>query len=117
MYLEGVGFGATGRLLPISYGTVYAWVKAWGSEVDLPGKKEEVAFMELDEMHTYVGSKNTIVGSGLPLTDLESGLSVLSAGIVPPKQDSGFGKKITVESGIIWQDSNERESATAKLNT
>ncbi|KAA6313873.1 hypothetical protein EZS27_035428 [termite gut metagenome] len=44
-------------------------------------------------MHTYVGSKKTTVGSGLPLTDLESGLSVLSAGIVPPKQDSIFGKK------------------------
>ncbi|KAA6345910.1 hypothetical protein EZS27_006550 [termite gut metagenome] len=27
MYLEGLGFRATGRLLQISYGTVYAWVK------------------------------------------------------------------------------------------
>ncbi|KAA6322415.1 hypothetical protein EZS27_028044, partial [termite gut metagenome] len=26
-------------------------------------------------------------------------------------------KVTTVESGIIWQDSNERESATVKLNT
>jgi transposase-like protein len=93
MYLEGLGFRATGRLLHISYGTVYAWVKAWGAQVDLPGKEEGVEFMELDEMHTHVGSKNTIVGSGLPLIDLESGLSVLSAETVLPKQDSGFGKK------------------------
>ncbi|KAA6336645.1 hypothetical protein EZS27_015222 [termite gut metagenome] len=28
MYLEGLDFRATGRLLQISYGTVYAWVKA-----------------------------------------------------------------------------------------
>ncbi|KAA6345808.1 hypothetical protein EZS27_006655 [termite gut metagenome] len=36
LYLEGLGFRATGRLLPISYGMVYAWVKKWGSQVDLP---------------------------------------------------------------------------------
>ncbi|KAA6351477.1 hypothetical protein EZS27_000556 [termite gut metagenome] len=64
LYLEGPGFRATGRLLQISYGTVYAWVKKWGAQVDLPGKKEEVAFMELDEMHTHVGSKKTTVGFG-----------------------------------------------------
>ncbi|KAA6342458.1 hypothetical protein EZS27_009788 [termite gut metagenome] len=93
MYLEGLGFRAIGRLLKISYGTVYAWVKKWGATVDLPKKEEGVAFMELDEMHTYVGSKKTTAGSGLLLTDLESDLSVLSAEIVPPKQDSSFGKK------------------------
>ncbi|KAA6321959.1 hypothetical protein EZS27_028449 [termite gut metagenome] len=87
MYLEGLGFRAIGRLLQISYGTVYAWVKKWGATVDLPKKEEDVAFMELDEMHTYVGSKKTMVGYGLPLTDSESGLSVLSAGIVPHKQE------------------------------
>ncbi|KAA6316631.1 hypothetical protein EZS27_033087, partial [termite gut metagenome] len=55
---------AIGRLLQISYGTVYAWVKKWGAQVDLPKKEERVVFMELDEMHTYVGSKKTTVGSG-----------------------------------------------------
>ncbi|KAA6311267.1 hypothetical protein EZS27_037570 [termite gut metagenome] len=93
MYLEGLGFRAIGRLLQISYGTVYAWVKAWGAQVDLPKQEAGVELMELDEMHTYVGSKKTTVGSGLLLTDLESGLSVLSAEIVPHKQDSSFGKK------------------------
>ncbi|KAA6307934.1 hypothetical protein EZS27_040392, partial [termite gut metagenome] len=44
LYLEGQGFRATGRLLKISYGTVYAWVKAWGSKVDLPKRAEGVAF-------------------------------------------------------------------------
>ncbi|KAA6314803.1 hypothetical protein EZS27_034638 [termite gut metagenome] len=88
LYLEGLGFRAIGRLLQISYGTVYTWVKKWGAQVDLPKKEEEVEFME-----TYVGSKKTTVGFGLPSTDLESGLSVLSAEIVPPKQDSNFGKQ------------------------
>jgi transposase-like protein len=93
LYLNGLGFRATGRLLKISYGTVYAWIKKWGATVDLPKKEERVEFMELDEMHTYVGSKKTTVGYGLPLIDSEKGLSVLSAEIVPQKQDSNFGKK------------------------
>ncbi|KAA6341828.1 hypothetical protein EZS27_010401, partial [termite gut metagenome] len=36
LYLNGLGFRATGRLLKISYGTVYAWIKKWGATVDLP---------------------------------------------------------------------------------
>ncbi|KAA6311556.1 hypothetical protein EZS27_037339 [termite gut metagenome] len=64
LYLEGLGFRAIGRLLQISYGTVYVWVKKWGAQVDLPKKEERVEFMELDEMHTYVSSKKTTVGSG-----------------------------------------------------
>ncbi|KAA6337394.1 hypothetical protein EZS27_014512, partial [termite gut metagenome] len=68
-------------------------IKKWGATVDLPKKEERVEFMELDEMHTYVGSKKTTLGYGLPLIDSEKGLSVLSAAIVPQKQDSNFGKK------------------------
>ncbi|KAA6332017.1 hypothetical protein EZS27_019438 [termite gut metagenome] len=92
-------FGRTGfsgnrsLVIQISYGTVYAWVKEWGAKVDLPKKEEGVEFMELDEMHTYVGSKKTTVGSGLPLIDSEKDLPLLSVGIVPHKQDSSFGKK------------------------
>jgi hypothetical protein len=33
-----------------------------GAQVDLPKKEEDVECMEQDEMHTYVGSKKTIVG-------------------------------------------------------
>ena len=36
MYLEGLGFRSIGRVLKISYGTVYAWIKEWGSKVSLP---------------------------------------------------------------------------------
>ncbi|KAA6317053.1 hypothetical protein EZS27_032734 [termite gut metagenome] len=61
LYLEGLGFRATGRLLQIGYGTVYAWVKEWESQVDLSGKEEGVEFMELDEIHTHVGSKKLLL--------------------------------------------------------
>lgn len=29
LYLEGLGFRAIGRILQISYGAVYQWVKGW----------------------------------------------------------------------------------------
>jgi|GEM_PF-1862936 len=32
MYLEGLGFRAIGRILKISYGTVYQWVKEWAAK-------------------------------------------------------------------------------------
>jgi len=78
MYLEGLGFRAIGRVLKISYGTVYAWVKEWGSKVSLPRRETPVEIVELDEMHTYVGQKKTTVGYGLLLIDLEKGISILS---------------------------------------
>jgi transposase-like protein len=52
MYLEGLGFRSIGRVLKISYGTVYQWVKKYGEKNELPQKKEPVKIVELDEMHT-----------------------------------------------------------------
>jgi transposase-like protein len=65
LYLEGLGFRAIGRVLKISYGTVYKWVKKWGEAASLPAKHQEgVKKVELDEIHTYIGSKKTTVGYG-----------------------------------------------------
>lgn len=52
LYLEGLGFRAIGRLLQISYGTVYQWVKAQGEQVNLPPPQEPVEVVEVDEIHT-----------------------------------------------------------------
>lgn len=78
MYLEGLGFRAIGRLLRISYGTVYQWIKNWEKQIELPKRNEQIEVVELDEMHTYVGRKKTTDGYGLLLIDMESGLSFLS---------------------------------------
>ena len=61
LYLEGLGFRAIGRILEISYGTVYQWVKAYGSEVSLPKSKDQIEVVEMDEIHTYVGSKKLLL--------------------------------------------------------
>ncbi len=80
MYLEGLGFRLIGRVLKISYGTVYQWVKEWGSKVSLLQSTEPIAVVELDEMRSYVGSKKTTVGYGLLLIDLQDGSSRLCVG-------------------------------------
>jgi transposase-like protein len=36
MYLEGLSFRAIGRLLRISFGTVYQWIKKWDKMKGLP---------------------------------------------------------------------------------
>ncbi|AIH02426.1 insertion element iso-iS1d protein insA [Riemerella anatipestifer] len=77
MYLEGLGFRAIGRLLNISYGTVYQWIKKWGESVELPKNEVPIEIVELDEIHSYVQHKKTTVGAGLLLIDLEKGSSVL----------------------------------------
>jgi transposase-like protein len=86
MYLEGLGFRAIGRVLNISYSTVYYWVKEWGSQVALPQSKTKAEVVELDEMHSYVGSKKTTVGYGLLLIDMQNGSSLLCAGAGGQKQ-------------------------------
>ena len=87
MYLEGLGFRAIGRILNISYGTVYQWIKKWGSNLELPKRNEAIEIVELDEIHTYVGRKKTTNGYGLLLIDMENGLSLLSVGTGRQKQD------------------------------
>jgi transposase-like protein len=80
MYLEGLGFRAIGRILKISYGTVYQWVRKWGANLELPKRNEKIEVVELDEMHTYVSKKKTTDGYGLLLIDMEKGISLLSVG-------------------------------------
>ena len=86
MYLEGLGFRAIGRILKISYGTVYKWIKKWGSTLELPKRNETIEVVELDEMHTYVGRKKTTNGYGLLLIDMENGFSLLSVETGQQKQ-------------------------------
>jgi hypothetical protein len=80
MYLEGLGFRQIGRVLKISYGTVYQWIRKWGAGLELPQRNDSIKVVELDELHTYVNNKKTTSGYGLLLIDMGSGLSLLSSG-------------------------------------
>ena len=95
MYLEGMGFRAIGRVLSISYGTVYQWVKKWGESVSLPQPQEPIKIVELDEIHSYVQHKKTTVGHGFLLIDLGNATSILFAanGIRKPLRNFGVDSK------------------------
>ena len=69
LYLEGLGFRSIGRLLRCSHVAVYYWIKAYGEKSSLKIAGSEIEVVEMDEMHSYVGSKKKPAGCGLPLTD------------------------------------------------
>ena len=69
MYLEGLGFRSIGRLLGCSHVAVFQWIKQYGEKARLSLPATEIEVVEMDEMHSYVGSKKTPVGCGLLLTD------------------------------------------------
>jgi len=79
LYLEGLGFRAIGRILKISHGTVYQWVRKTGESLELPKTEGPVAVVELDEMHSYVGQKKITAGYGSPSTGTEKAFWILSA--------------------------------------
>jgi len=69
LYLEGLGFHSIARLLNVSHVTVMNWIKKFGTALSLIRNPKPVKIMELDEMHTYVGSKKTTDGFGLALIE------------------------------------------------
>lgn len=65
MYLEGMGFRSIGRIIGVSNVAILNWVKSFGIKAgELPVKGSPVKEVELDEMHTYIGSKKTKNGYG-----------------------------------------------------
>ncbi len=65
MYMEGMGLRSIGRIIGVSNVTVLNWIKNFGIKAgELPTKCEPIKEVEIDEMHTYVGSKKTKNGCG-----------------------------------------------------
>lgn len=93
MYLEGLGFNSIGRLLGVSHVAVIKWVKKYGNQLSETKNNAPVRIMEMDEMHSYIGSKKTIVGCGLQLieTKKDALISLLETG--DSKQGNSYGIK------------------------
>ena len=92
LYLEGLGFRSIGRILGFSHVAVYNWIKSFGEQIETV-KQKEATIVEIDEMHSYVGNKKTIAGSGLLLIDLASASSMLSLAREELRQDRNSGMK------------------------
>ena len=94
LYLEGLGFRSIGRFLGVSNVSVLKWIRSFGKEIHaLHSESGEIEMVEVDEMHSYIGSKKTTVGYGLLLIDMEkdSSISLLATGVM--KQQGSFGKR------------------------
>jgi uncharacterized protein YjcR len=89
LYLEGLGFRSIGRFLKCSHVAVYNWIRAHGESIETIRSAAGVEVVEMDEMHTYVGSKKTIAGYGLLLIKMGGGSS--TAKCVRATRDGGYG--------------------------
>ena len=92
LYLEGLGFRSIGRILGVSNVSVMNWIRDFGKEVkELHTESQKIEVVEVDEMHSYIGSKKTTVGYGLLLIDMEkdSSISLLATGETKPQKNSG----------------------------
>jgi len=93
LYLEGLGFRSIGRILGVSNVSVLNWIKNYGEKVkELQSNNSPIEYAELDEMHTYIGNKKTIVGFGLLLIDLgkDSSTSLLVTEATRQLSNSGI---------------------------
>jgi len=93
LYLEGLGFRSIGRFFNVSHVSVYYWIKSFGEKIEEIRSDQQIEIVEIDEMHTYIGSKKTIVGSGLLLIEMEKNSSTAFLATGGLKQGKSFGQK------------------------
>jgi transposase-like protein len=76
LYLEGLGFRSIGRILKFSNVSILNWIKAFGESLAEIKNDKPIQVMEIDEMHSYVGSKKTLAGYGLLLIEMKESSSI-----------------------------------------
>ena len=59
---------------------------------ELHTTSQKIEMVEVDEMHSYIGSKKTTVGYGLLLIDMEKDSSTSLLATEATKQQQSFGK-------------------------
>lgn len=71
LYVNGMGFRAIERCTKVNHNTVIQWVKQCGKQLaDAPFDEEIPELAQIDQLQTFVGSKNTKFGCGQPSTDI-----------------------------------------------
>ena len=91
VYLEGLGFRSIGRILKVSHVSIYNWIKSFGEKIEqIRASSKTPKVVEMDELHTYIGTKKTTAGYGLLLIDLakSSWISSLDQEIVQQAKNS-----------------------------
>ncbi|WP_076611662.1 IS1-like element ISMba2 family transposase [Methanosarcina barkeri] len=98
LYLEGLGFRSIGRFLGVSHISIQKWIKKFGQELEDLKSENEISIVEMDEMHTYIGNKKNISGSGLLLIEL--GKKFINC---------SFGSRGTETGQLIWEKLKQKE--------
>lgn len=94
LYLEGLGFRSIGRFLGVSNVSVLNWIRSFGKEVqELGAQNQAIEMVEVDEMHSYIGSKKTSAGYGLLLIDMGKDSSTSLLAIEATKRQKNFGRQ------------------------
>lgn len=92
LYLEGLGFRSIGRILKYSHVSVYKWIKGFGEKLEALKSDVAPTVVEIDEMHSYVGSKKTLAGYGLLLIELGKNSSIALSAPDDHLQEQNSGK-------------------------
>ena len=77
IYLEGLGFRSIGRILKFSNVTILHWIRSFGEKIMQIQNPRTVKVVEIDEMHTYIGSKKTAAGYGWLLIEFKKDSSTV----------------------------------------
>jgi len=94
LYLEGLGFRSIGRILGVSNVSVLNWIRDFGEKIqELNAENRQIKMVEVDEMHAYIGSKKTAVGSGLLLIDMGKSSSISLLAVEEMKPQKRFGRR------------------------
>ena len=94
MYLEGLGFRSIVRILGVSHVSVFRWIREFGQKVkELNTENQQIEIVEVDELHSYIGSKKTTVGYGLLLIDMEKDSLISLLATEGTKRLKNFGKR------------------------
>jgi transposase len=89
-----LGFRAIGRILNCSHVAAYNWIKAYGESIESIRSNASVEVVEMDEMHTYMGSKKTIAGSGWLLIEMADDSSTAKWVPATQKQAESYGRPL-----------------------
>jgi transposase len=94
LYLEGLGFRSIGRILKYSQVAIMNWIREFGESCQPLQQTEPIEVAELDELHSYIGSKKTLVGCGLLWIGNKKSMRTLLLATGARRQVKGSGKEL-----------------------
>jgi hypothetical protein len=83
-----------GRFLNCSHVAVYNWIKAYGESIESIRSTAGADIVEMDELHTYIGSQKTMAGSGWLLIEMANDSSTAKWAPAIPKQAESYGRPL-----------------------